>query len=76
MKTTLQVSKPTLDRLASHKRFERESYDEVLNFILDEYEQETLSTEDVVEIQQGLEDIKRGKVKRIEEVAKDLGIRL
>jgi hypothetical protein len=76
MKTTLQVAKPTLDRLAKHKRFERESYDEVLNFILDEYEQEPLSAEDIAEIQHGLEDIKNGRMRRIEDVAKDLRIRL
>ena len=76
MKTTLQVAKPTLDRLAKHKRFERESYDEVLNFILDEYEQEPLSAEEVAGIQQGLDDIKNGKMRRIEDVAKDLGIKL
>lgn len=76
MKTTIQLSKPTLDRLAMHKRFGRESYDEVLNFILDDYEEEPLSAQEVAEIQQGLDDIKRGKVRRIETIAKDLGIKL
>ena len=76
MKTTIQLSKPTLDRLAMNKRFGRESYDEVLNFILDDYEEEPLSAQEVAEIQQGLDDIKRGKVRRIETIAKDLGIKL
>lgn len=76
MKTTIQLSKPTLKRLAGHKRLERESYDEVLNFILDEYEQEPLSTQEIEEIQKGLDDMKTGRVRRIEDVAKDLRIKL
>jgi len=76
VKTTIQITKPTLDRLATHKRFERESYDAGLNFILDDYEEEPLSAQEVTEIQQGLDDIKHGRARRIEDVAKDLGVKL
>ena len=76
MKTTIQISKPTLERLSKFKRFERESYDEVLNFVLDEYEDEPLTDGDLQSIQKGLEDIKAGRVHTLEDVAKELGIRL
>lgn len=76
MKTTIQVSKPTLDRLAKFKRFERESYDEVLNFVLDEYEEEPMTDADIASIQRGLQDIKEGRVHTLEDVAKELGIDL
>lgn len=76
MKTTIQVSKPTLDRLARFKRFERESYDDVLNFVLDEYEEEPMTDADIVSIQRGLQDIKEGRVHTLEDVAKELGIKL
>lgn len=76
MKTTIQISKPTLERLAKFKRFERESYDEVLNFVLDEYEDEPLTNADVESIQKGLEDIQAGRVHKIEDVAKEFGIKL
>ncbi len=65
-----------MDRLKQFKRFERESYDEVLNTLLDEQEEEELSDEEIKEIQAGLEDIKMGRVTPIEEVAKKLGVSL
>ncbi len=76
MKTTIQITKPTLARLAKFKRFERESYDEVLNFVLDEYEDEPFTDADIDSLKQGLEDIKAGRVHTLEDVAKELGIKL
>jgi predicted transcriptional regulator len=76
MKTTIQLARPTLERLAKFKRFERESYDEVLNFVLDEYEEEPLTDADIDSIKRGLADIKAGRVHKLEDVAKELGIKL
>ncbi|HLP79097.1 MAG TPA: hypothetical protein VK158_00520 [Acidobacteriota bacterium] len=76
MKTTIQISTETLKRLSSHKRFSRESYDDVLNFILDEYEDEPLSAQDVESIQRGLDNIKKGEVHTLENLAKEYGIKL
>ena len=75
-KTTIQLRESTLKRLKSLKRFERESYDEVLNSILDEIEEETLSEEEIKEIKQGLDDVRMGRVYSIEKVATELGINL
>jgi len=76
MKTTIQLNVETLERLKTIKSFERQSYDEVLNNLIDNCEEESLSEEEINEIQKGLEDIKKGRVYSIESVAKRLGIKL
>lgn len=75
-KTTIQINAETLERLKALKNFERQSYDEVLNILITNSEEETLSKEEIEEIQIALENVKRGKVKPIEQVAKELGITL
>lgn len=75
-KTTIQINSETLERLKSLKNFERQSYDEVLNSLIDNSEEESLNEEEISEIQKGLEDIKRGRVYPIESIARELGISL
>ena len=73
-KTTIQITSETLERLKSIKNFKRQSYDEVLNSLIDNCEEESLSEEEIEDIKIALENVKRGKVKPIEQVAKELGI--
>ena len=73
-KTTIQINIDTLERLKSLKNFERQSYDELLVNLIDNCEEEIMSEEEISEIQNGLEDIKKGNVYSIESVAKELGI--
>lgn len=75
-KTTIQLNQSTLERLKMLKQFERQSYDELIESILNNFEEEILSQEEIDEIQLGLENIRKGKVKSIEQVAKELGIAL
>ena len=75
-KTTIQINTETLERLKALKSMERQSYDEVLNNILDNYEEDSLSEEEIEDIKKALENVKKGKVKPIEQVAKELGITL
>ena len=75
-KTTIQINLDTLRRLKMLKHFERQSYDEVLNNLIDNCEEESLSADEISEIQVALENVKRGKVTPIEEVARELGITL
>ena len=75
-KTTIQISRETLNRLKNLKSHERQSYDELLNGIFDNVEDEELSEQEIKEIQESLEDVKRGRTKPIEQVAKELGIKL
>jgi len=75
-KTTIQINFETLKRLKSLKNFERQSYDELLNSLINNCEEESLSEEEINEIQKGLEDVKKGRVYSIEAVARELGIAL
>jgi len=75
-KTTIQINFETLERLKSLKNFERQSYDEVLNNLIDNREEESLSEKEIEDIKIALENVKRGKVKPIEQVARELGITL
>ena len=75
-KTTIQISQSTLERLKMLKHIDKQSYDDVLNNLIDNQEEETLSEEEITEIKLGLENIRRGKVKPLEQVAKELGITL
>ena len=75
-KTTIQISNETLERLKTIKNFERQSYDDILNNLIDNIEEETLDEDDINEIKIGLENVRRGKIKPIEQVAKELGILL
>jgi len=75
-KTTIQINLETLQRLKSLKNSERQSYDELLNNLINNCEEESLSEEEINEIQKGLEDVKKGRVYPIEVVAKELGIAL
>jgi hypothetical protein len=75
-KTTIQINTETLERLKMLRQIEKQSYDDIVNNLIDNFEEETLSPEEIKEIQQGLENIREGKVKPIEQVAKELGITL
>jgi len=75
-KTTIQVNLETLERLKALKNMERQSYDNLLNNLIDNCEEESLSEEEIEDIKTALENVKRGKVKPIEQVARELGIAL
>lgn len=75
-KTTIQLNVETLERLKTLKNFERQSYDEVLNVLIDNCEEESLSEDEIKDIKIALEEIKRGEVYPIEQVAKELGVKL
>ncbi len=75
-KTTIQINFETLKRLRSLKNFERQPYDEVLNNLIDNCDEESLSDEEIEDIKIALENVKRGKVKPIEQVAREIGITL
>ncbi len=75
-KTTIQINTNTLERLRALKRYERESYDEIVNSLIDESEDEELSKEEIEAIKRGLDDKRKGRTYSIEEVAKRLGIKL
>ncbi len=75
-KTTIQITNETLERLKTLKEFERQSYDDLLNNLINNCEEESLSEEEIKDIKIALENVKKGKVKPIEQVARELGVTL
>ena len=75
-KTTIQIDLSTLEKLRALKNFERQSYDDVLNILIENQEEETLTEQEIIEIQGALENVRLGKTKSIEQVAKELGVKL
>ena len=75
-KTTIQIGVSTLARLKLFKRYERESYDELLNQLLSEAEEEMLTDMEIEEIKQALDEVKIGEVFSIQEVAKEFNVKL
>lgn len=75
-KTTLQLTKQTLERLKQFKRHERESYEEILNTLMDDAEDDVLTPEDIADLQEALEEVRQGKTISAEALAKKYGIKL
>ncbi len=75
-KTTIQVDTKTLNRLKFLKRHPRESYEEILNYLIDEFQEEELTSEEIEDIKIALEEVKKGQTFSLEQVAKELGIKL
>ena len=76
MATTVQVKEQTLERLKFFKESSKESYDEIINKVLDEVEEGELTDEAIEDIKIGLREVREGKGKPIEQVAKELGLKL
>ena len=74
--TTIQIKEGTLERLKYFKEFAKESYDEIINKLIDETEEGQLTDEALKDIIEAKKEIREGKGQRIEEVAKELGIKL
>ena len=74
--TTIQIKNETLDRMKYFKKYNKESYDEIINKLIDEIEEGELTDEALKEIIEAKKEIREGKGQKIEEVAKELGIEL
>ena len=70
--TMVQLKKRTVSRLQRLKKYRRQSYDEVINLLLDN--PDDLGKDDIDEIRKGIEDIRAGRAYSEEEVAKKLKI--
>ncbi len=71
--TTIQISKELKEKLDSRKLFDRESYEEIIeNLIEDTME---LSEETKRNIEQSLKDIKEGKVFTLEQIKREFNLK-
>lgn len=75
-KTTIQINFETLERLKALKHYDRQPYDELILNLIDNVDEETLSIGEIEDIKIALENVKKGKIKPIEQVARELGITL
>jgi len=76
MVTTIQVQKPTKEKLESLKRTKRETYDEIITELIELAEEERMEFSEKTrkEIETARNEIKRGKVLTTKELIKELGI--
>lgn len=76
MHTTIQLKTSTLERLKYFKEYSKESYDEVINKVMDGQEEGELSDETLRDIKIALKEMKEGKGRPLEEFAAEIGIKL
>lgn len=74
--TMIQIKKETAQKLKSFKEYKKQSYDEVINSLFLECEAEGLTEKERKNIEEALEDVKAGRMHRIEDVAKEFGVKL
>jgi predicted transcriptional regulator len=85
MVTTVQIDNELKERLNRLKIHPRESYNDLISRLVDSYSPEVASRESLIEtleilsdpemmrrIARGLEDIKAGKVKTLDQISKEL----
>ena len=77
MVTSIQLENKTKARLEKMKAFPKESYDDVVNRLLNitEDDEGILSKQTIKNIEQGIADIKAGRVYTSEQVKKRLGLK-
>ncbi len=77
MVTSIQLEKRTKAKLEKLKIFPRESYDDVVNRLLNVTEEDEgiLSEKTIRDLEEGVADIKAGRVYTSEQVKKKLGLK-
>lgn len=75
MVTTIQLRPETKSRLDDVKIHPQETYDETVNRLLDiAYNPEPLSEETLQRIEEGIADIRAGRYRSFEEIAREQGL--
>ena len=74
--TTIQIKNQTMERLKFFKEYSKESYDEIINHILNKIEEGELTDEAIDDIKMALKEVKEGKGESIEDVAEEFGVKL
>ncbi len=74
--TLIQIKKETAKSLRELKKYNRQSYDEVIKKLINESKEEGLTEKEKKDIEEALLDVKQGRVYKIEDVAKGFGVKL
>ena len=75
--TSIAVSKKSKEEWESFKNYKQESFEAMINRILKsqaEEDAELLTKEDILEIEQSIKDIKKGKFKTLEQMKTKYGL--
>lgn len=74
--TMVQLKKDTAIKLKELKEYNKQSYDEIIKNLILEVEAEPLTKRERKDVEEALEDVRAGRVSPIEDVAKELGVKL
>lgn len=76
MATTIQLEKKTKSKLNKMKIFPKESYDDVVNKLINiaEDDEGVLSTSTIKDLEEALDDVKKGRLLSHSQVKKKLGL--
>lgn len=75
MSSTMKVSQKLKGRLEKTRNYPRESLEDVVKRLLEHYDWDLILTDQEVEdVQEGLNDIKNGRVYTTEQLNKELGL--
>lgn len=75
MVTTIQLDEKIKEKLEEMKTNPRETYSSVIEKLIENEENEELSPQTIKNIEEALEDVKKGRVYSTKDVKKRLGIR-
>jgi len=75
MSSTMKVSQKIKGRLEKTRNYPREPLEDVVKRLLEHYALDTtLTDQEVKDVQEGLDDIKNGRVYTTEQLNKELGL--
>ena len=75
MSSTMKVSQKIKGRLEKTRNYPREPLEDVVKRLLEHYAWDiTLTDQEVKDVQEGLDDIKNGRVYTTEQLNKELGL--
>lgn len=74
--TMIQIKKDTAKMLKELKKYNRQSYDEIIRVLLGNEQPDALTQNEMQDIKEALKDVESGRVHKIEVLAKTLGIKL
>ncbi len=73
--TTIAVKENTKKKLENLKAYPRQSFDEIITRFI-EADEDTMSEQERRDVEIALKEIREGKTKSLDQVAKDMGISL
>ena len=74
--TMIQIKKDTAKILKELKQYTKQSYDEVIKTLVQEAKSESLTEKERKDVEEALNDVRKGRIYKIENIAKQFGVKL